>query len=471
MSAPAFGRVVDLGPDPGELVFADLHVHSRYSRATSPAMEPETMAAWARRKGVGLLGTGDFTHPEHFRDLKDKLEPDPSGFYRLRREDQGVRFVPTAEVANMYSQGGRGRRVHLLIVARDLESAGEINRALASRGNVASDGRPIFGFSARHLVALVRAADPEALVIPAHIWTPWFSVLGERSGFDSLAECFEEELPHIAAVETGLSSDPEMNWRLSQLDPFTIISNSDAHSPAKLAREANAFRGPLTRDGLRAVLTGRDREGFRFTVEFFPEEGKYHWPGHRECGVSASPAQYLAWRGTCPVCSRALTAGVASRVEALADRPEGAVRSGAVPSVHLVPLEELVAEALGQRPGTKAVAALWDRLIEQGGSELNVLLRLDAGALREVGGERVAEAVLRMRRGEVEIAPGHDGVYGAVRIFGARVGEPSPGSRDQLPLLPVGSGAGSPAPKPARTAPKVERPARGKAKPWSLRQL
>lgn len=480
MSAPAFGRVVDLAPGMGDLVFADLHVHSRFSRATSGRMEPETMAEWARRKGIGLLGTGDFTHPEHFRDLKDKLEPDGTGFYRLRRQDQGVRFVPTAEVANMYSQGGRGRRVHLLLVARSLESVAEIDRALASRGNVASDGRPIFGFSARHLVALVRAADPEALVVPAHIWTPWFSVLGERSGFDSLAECFEEELEHITAVETGLSSDPEMNWRLSQLDPFTILSNSDAHSPAKLAREANAFRGPLTWDGLRALLTGRDRVGFAFTVEFFPEEGKYHWAGHRACGVSASPEQYRAWGGTCPVCSRALTAGVSSRVEALADRPTGAVRPQAVPSVHLVPLEELVAEALGRRPGTQAVTALYDRLVEQGESELNVLLRLPADALQDLGGARVAEAVLRMRRGEVEIAPGHDGVFGAVRVFGGASGSAQVGSAmavpDQMSLLPMEAGAASGSAR-AATAKAQKPPVKAgrspvrKEKPWSLRQL
>jgi len=451
----------------GPLVFGDFHIHSRFSRATSGQMEVEALSYWARRKGIGLMGTGDFTHPEYFRELKDKLEPDETGFYRVRRNDNGTLFVPTVEISNMYKQGGKGRRVHTLLIARSLESAGEINRALASRGNVASDGRPIFGFSVRHLAKLVREIDPETLVVPAHIWTPWFSVLGERSGFDTLAECFEEELEYVAAVETGLSSDPEMNWRLSQLDRFAIISNSDAHSPAKIGRECNAFRAPLTWRDLRETLLTRDRERFRFTVEFFPEEGKYHWPGHRACGVAAAPEQYRAWQGKCPVCGKLLTGGVASRVEMLADRPEGFVPTHAVPSVHLVPLEELVAEALGQNPGTKAVTALWDRLLAEGGSEMNVLLFLPAEGLRELAGERVAEAVLRMRRGEVHMEPGHDGVYGTLRIFGPRGEEPAAGAAGQLELLPGSMLPAAPAApakaKRSRTPPTQKQ---RKKRPW-----
>ncbi len=380
-------------------------------------MEVETLGYWARRKGLGLIGTGDFTHPGHFQDLRDKLEPDPAGFYRLRQGESGVRFVPTAEVANIYTQDGRGRRIHTLLIARSLEEVAELNRALASRGNVAADGRPIFGFSARHLVKLVRETAPETLVVPAHIWTPWFSVLGERSGFDSLADCFGEELPFVPAIETGLSSDPEMNWRLSQLDGLTILSNSDAHSPAKLGRECNAWLAPLTWDGLRETLFRRETGRLRFTVEFFPEEGKYHWAGHRACGVSVSPGEYTALSGRCPKCGKALTGGVASRVEALADRPAGFVPEGAVPSVHLVPLDEVIGEALGQGPGTKAVLALWDRLVAEAGNELAVLFFMPGPAVRELAGERVATAVEKMRRGEVLAIPGYDGVYGKIRIF------------------------------------------------------
>ncbi len=432
-----WGRVVDLPPEREPLVFADLHIHSRFSRATSPQMEVEALSYWARRKGVGLLGTGDFTHPQYFQDLTEKLEPDESGFYRLRRQDNGTRFVPTAEISNMFKQDGKGRRVHTLLVARTLDSVRELNRALASRGNVASDGRPIFGFSVRHLCKLVREIDPETLVIPAHIWTPWFSVLGERSGFDSLEECFQDQLDLVPAIETGLSSDPEMNWRLSGLDPFAILSNSDAHSPSKIGRECNAFRGPLTWAGLRASLFRRDRGQLRFTVEFFPEEGKYHWPGHRACNVSVSPARYLELHGSCPVCRKPLTGGVASRVEALADRPAGFIPDGALPSVHLVPLDEIAASALGRGAASKSVQDACDRLVAAADNELAVLLLTPAEELAAMAGERLAGAILRMRRGEVQVQPGYDGVYGRVQILtpGAE-SNANPCPSQQLDLIP-----------------------------------
>jgi uncharacterized protein (TIGR00375 family) len=383
-----------------------------------------------------LIGTGDFTHPEYFQDLCRKLIPDPSGFYRLRQGDAGVRFVPTSEVANIYTQAKRGRRIHTLLIARSLEEVRELNRALAARGNVAADGRPIFGFSARHLAKLVREIAPETLVIPAHIWTPWFSVLGERSGFDSLAECFEEELPFIPAIETGLSSDPEMNWRLSQLDGVSIISNSDAHSPAKLGRESNAFAAPLTWETMRAALCRREPGILRFTVEFFPEEGKYHWPGHRVCGVALSPEEYRRVLGRCPSCGKALTGGVASRVEALADRPPGFVPPGAVPNVHLVPLDELLGDVLGKGPATKSVTTLWDRLVEEAGNELAVLLFWPIAAIQDLAGERVAAAVENMRQGRIQATPGYDGVFGKIRLFpGAAISKPQPALPAQLSLL------------------------------------
>lgn len=412
------GRVADLPGQPDSLVFADLHIHSRFSRATSSQMEVDALGAWGERKGIGLLGTGDFTHPVYYEDLKTRLEADESGFYRLKNRDCPVRFTPTAEISTIYKQGGKTRRVHTLLIASSLEAVREINRALASRGNVAADGRPIFGFSARHLCQLVRGLDPECLVIPAHIWTPWFSVLGEQSGFDSLAECYEEELPHIAAVETGLSSDPEMNWRLSQLDSVALISNSDAHSPSKIGRECNAFQGPLTASGLREVLRTRDAGRFRFTVEFFPEEGKYHWPGHAKCGPAVPPRRYREWDGVCPVCRKRLTGGVASRVEALADRPEGFRPAGAVPSVHLIPLEEVLSECLGKGVHTKTTQTAWDGLIREGKNELRVLLFMPPEQIREIAGERVAAAVERMRRGDVTALPGYDGIFGKIKVWG-----------------------------------------------------
>jgi uncharacterized protein (TIGR00375 family) len=430
------GRVVDLGPDVENepIVFADLHIHSRFSRATSPQMEVQTLYYWGRRKGIGLLGTGDFTHPEYFKELQEKLEPDPSGFYRVKGQGQDVLFVPSAEISSIYKQGGKVRRVHTMLVARNLESVQEINRALASRGNIAADGRPILGVSVRHLAKLVREIDPETLVIPAHIWTPWFSVLGERSGFESLAECFEEELDGVAAVETGLSSDPEMNWRLSQLDRFSIISNSDAHSPARIGRECNAFRAPLTWSSLREILLKKDSSRFRFTVEFFPEEGKYHWPGHAACGPAVSPGAWRELQGRCPVCGKSLTGGVASRVEALADRPEGFVPENAVPSVHLVPLDEIIAEALGKGNATQGVKRLWDQVVEAGGSELRILLFTPPEQLQAWAGERVAEAILRVRRGEVLPQPGYDGIYGKIRLFEEKKAKGKK-SGSQLPLV------------------------------------
>lgn len=413
----AYGCVRDLSLGKEKLVFADLHIHSKYSRATSPQMEVTALHYWAKRKGIGLLGTGDFTHPQYFQELKDKLEPHPSGFYQVRGYDDGVLFVPTVETSHIYKQGGRTRRVHMLTIARSLESAQEINRALARRGNIASDGRPILGLPAKALVQLVRAIDDQTLMIPAHIWTPWFSVLGEKSGFDSLEECFEEEMDMISGIETGLSSDPEMNWRLSQLDRFTIISNSDAHSPSKIGRECNAFASPLTWASLSQGLWDKTDTTLRFTVEFFPEEGKYHWPGHSKCKMPVSPADFLKLEGLCPVCQRPLTNGVASRLEMLADRSEGYRPKGALPSVHLVPLEEVIGEAMGKRPASKAVQLQLDRMLDQGISELELLIRTPLDDIEALSNGRIREAVQRMRNGQVRTVAGYDGEYGKILLF------------------------------------------------------
>ncbi len=412
-----YGCVKDLALGREKLVFADLHIHSKYSRATSPQMDVVSLHYWAKRKGIGLMGTGDFTHPQYFQELKDHLEPHASGFYQVRGYDDSVLFVPTVETSHIYKQSGKTRRVHMLTIARSLESAQEINRALARRGNIASDGRPILGLPAKGLVRLVRDIDDHTLMVPAHIWTPWFSVLGEKSGFDSLEECFEEELDMISAIETGLSSDPEMNWRLSQLDPYTIISNSDAHSPAKVGRECNAFSHPLTWEKLRMSLREKAKSTLRFTVEFFPEEGKYHWPGHSNCKMPVSPADFLKLEGLCPVCHRPLTNGVASRLEMLADRPEGYRPKAALPSVHLVPLDEVIAEAMGKRPASKAVQLQLDRMLDHDLGELELLIRTPLNDIEALSSSRIREAVQRVRQGQVQAQPGYDGVYGKIGLF------------------------------------------------------
>lgn len=396
---------------------ADFHLHSKYSRATSKEMEVETLARWAKKKGIALLGTGDFTHPTYLAELRAKLEPLGNGLLRLKRDDQGVRFILTTELSNIYTQGGRVRRIHTLVFAPGFEVVQTLSAKLGNLGKISSDGRPIFGFSAKDLAKMVLDISPDCMIVPAHAWTPWFSIFGANSGFDSIEECFGELSPFIYAIETGLSSDPEMNWRLSALDRVTLISNSDAHSPNRLGREANAFQGPLDYNEIAEVLRTKDRKRFLFTVEFFPEEGKYHYDGHRDCGVVFSPSQTRTHQYLCPKCRKKLTIGVMHRVEELADRPEGTIPKNAIPSIHLIPLEEVLAEALGHRVGTKAVEMEYERLVERGGSEFGILLDATPEELASFASPRVLEAIIRMRQGRVSILPGHDGVYGKISLF------------------------------------------------------
>ena len=398
-------------------MIADFHLHSRYSRATSKEMDVETLARWAKKKGISLLGTGDFTHPSYLAELRSKLEPVGNGFLRLKKEDQGVRFILTTELSNIYSQGGKVRRIHTLIFAPSLEVVQTLSSKLGNLGKISSDGRPIFGFSAKDLAKMVLDISPDCMVIPAHAWTPWFSIFGANSGFDSIEECFGEMTPFIYAIETGLSSDPEMNWRLSALDRITLISNSDAHSPNRLGREANAFHGPLDYGELTETLRTKDRKRFLFTLEFFPEEGKYHYDGHRDCGVVFAPSQTRSHQYLCPKCHKKLTVGVVHRVEELADRPVGFVPRNAIPSIHLIPLEEIIAEGLGQRVGTKAVETEYERLLERGGSEFQILLDAAPDELQSYVPPKVLEAIIRMRQGKVLILPGHDGVFGKISLF------------------------------------------------------
>jgi uncharacterized protein (TIGR00375 family) len=410
-------------------IIADFHVHSAYSRATSQEMHLKTMAYWAGLKGIHLLGTGDFTHPAYFEEIRTELEETGQGLLRLKGADSSsVHFILTVETSHIYTQGGKGRRVHMMIFAPSLRTVEKINLHLGRIGNIRSDGRPIFGFSAKDLVKIVRDIDPGSLLVPAHAWTPWFSVFGSHSGFDSLEECFEEETPHIHALETGLSSDPAMNWRWSALDRFSLISNSDAHSPAKIGREANLFQCELNFNQIVQAIKEKDPKRFLATVEFFPEEGKYHFDGHRSCQVSYAPNQTKELNYLCPVCGKPLVVGVMHRVDSLADRPPGYTPKGAIPAFHLVPLEEILAEVFQTGVQSKRIRKEYLRLVEKGGSEFRILMDLSEKELRSFMEDRLTEAILRVRKGLIQVKPGYDGVYGQVKIFGQEVpsSKPSP---------------------------------------------
>ena len=396
---------------------ADLHLHSRYSRATSQDMEVKALALWAKRKGIKLLGTGDFTHPLYFLDLKSKLDPVGNGLFVLKEAPEGTQFLLTAEVSNMYTQGGKGRRIHTIIFAPSIEVAEQIGSKLGKYGKIASDGRPIFGFAAKDLVKMILDISPDCLLIPAHAWTPWFSIFGANSGFNSLAECYEEETKNIRAIETGLSSDPEMNWRISALDDITLISNSDAHSPSKLGREANIFNCDLTYGAITDAIRRKDPRRILFTIEFFPEEGKYHYDGHRNCNILFAPQETKKHKGICPACGRRLTVGVMNRVDELADRQEGAIPDKAIPAMHMIPLDEIIADALGVGTNAVSVEREYLRLVEMGGSEFDILMELSPEDLAAFTPPMILEGILRMREGRLQITPGYDGVFGKIQIF------------------------------------------------------
>ena len=339
----------------------------------------------------------------------------------------------TFELSIIYTQDGKVRRIHTLIFAPSFEVAEAIRSKLGSLGKLSSDGRPIFSFTAEELAKMILDISMNCLIIPAHAWTPWFSIFGANSGFDSIEECFGEMSSHIHAIETGLSSDPEMNWRLSALDSITLLSNSDAHSPNRLGREANAFDCALDYQEITETIRKKDRKKLLFTIEFFPEEGKYHYDGHRQCGIIFSPSQTRANQYLCPNCHKKLTIGVMHRVEELADRPEGFIPKNAIPSIHLIPLEEVIAGVLGVRVGTKTVEAEYERLIEKGGSEFRILLDATPDELASFVPPNILDGIVRMRQGKVSIIPGHDGVYGKINLFPERKGGEE--SKDQLSLF------------------------------------
>lgn len=412
-------------------LIADLHTHSRFSRAVSKDMTLPNMHAWASKKGIGLVGTGDFTHPTWFSEMREQLRPTADGFYELkpnfRLPDTNTNplFLLSTELSCIYKEYDHTRRIHLVIMATTLQTVERIIKNLQPDFNLKSDGRPILGISAHDLTARLLEVDPNILIIPAHIWTPWFSMFGSASGYDSAKECFRELVKNIPAIETGLSSDPPMNWRVSELDQFTITSSGDAHSPRKLGREATVFE--LDKLGFQAFsdalwnnpVTGRKPSPNKIieTLEFFPEEGKYHLDGHATCQQRLTPAQTKKHGGKCPICKKPVTVGVLSRVEKLADRPEEYQPKKRPPFRKLVPLEEIISEALDVGPASKRVQEVWDILIKEYQGEFNVLLETPISDISRTAGEGVAEAVSRVRLGNLHIAAGYDGEFGTVKIF------------------------------------------------------
>ena len=412
------------------MFYADLHIHSKFSRATSRDCDLEHLAQAAARKGIGLLGTGDFTHPGWWEELRTKLVPAEPGLYRLRPElekkalrnvpvaqPEPVRFVLQVEIATIYKKAGQTRKVHHLIYVSELDEARKLTEQLARLGNVASDGRPILGLDSRSLLELVLQTGPGCYLAPAHVWTPWFSVFGAHSGFDRLEECYEDLSGEVFALETGLSSDPPMNWRWSALDRFTLISNSDAHSPAKLGRECCVFDCPVDYFAIREAL--RTGQGYAGTVEFFPEEGKYHLDGHRQCGVCWEPSETRKHGGRCPRCGRPVTLGVLYRVCQLADRsePPQPLPRRAAPFRSLIPLCEILGEILQAGPDTKGVVSRYEELLARLGPELWILEHAPLEQIARHGGQLLAEAIRRMRSGQVIRQAGFDGQYGVIRLF------------------------------------------------------
>ena len=443
------------------MLIADLHIHSRFSRATSRECDAPHIDLWARRKGVGLVGTGDFTHPEWRKELAEMLEEAGEGVFALKKglrlpceAGGGVRFVLSAEISSIYKRDGRTRKVHNVILMPSFAAAEKLSARLGRIGNLHSDGRPILGLDCRDLLEMTLEACPEAMFIPAHIWTPHFSLLGAFSGFDSIEECFGGLSCHIRALETGLSSDPPMNWRVSGLDGRTLVSNSDAHSPAKLAREANLLSVEADYPSLkRAVETG---EGFAGTIEFFPEEGKYHLDGHRACDVCLEPSETMRLEGRCPACGRKLTIGVKHRAEQLADRPEGCpMPASGRPFESLMPLPEVLASCMGVSSTSKKVAERYFALLSALGNELYILRECPLGDIRAAGGWALEEGIRRLRAGKVLRKSGYDGEYGIISLF-------APGELEvlggQMAMFDMSVAPAKPKPAPAK-ARKPEAPA------------
>jgi len=392
---------------------ADFHIHSKYSRATSRDMDTQHIAEWAKLKGITLMGTGDFTHHLWLEELKGNLEDLGNGLFKY----QGIYFILTTEISSIYSKKGKTYRIHNLVFSPSFKTTDKINEVLSRCGNLASDGRPILGLDACELARIVFDIDENCMVIPGHIWTPWFSLFGSMSGFDRIEDCFEEETPKIFALETGLSSDPAMNWRLSALDRFTLVSNSDSHSPSRIGREANVFDCELDYKTIREVLRTKDKKRFLYTIEFFPEEGKYHYDGHRLCNARLSPNQTRENKGKCPKCGKPVTVGVMNRVEQLADRPAGYVPSNSIPFKNFISLDEIIAEAKGIGKASQGVEREYRSCIARLGNEFEILTKVPTEVLKKNLPPKISEGILRVREGKVNIQAGFDGEYGKIAIF------------------------------------------------------
>lgn len=399
----------------------DLHIHSKYSRACSQQLTLPNIDVTCRTKGIDIIATGDFTYPAWFANIKEQLEEiGNSGLYKLKEvKDDKIKFILSTEVALIYKDGGKARRIHLMITAPNVKAAEELNKFLGSKFNIKSDGRPILGISAPALVRVCLAIHPQFLIYPAHIWTPWFSVFGSKSGFDSMEECFHDQVGNIYAYETGLSSDPEMNWQLSALDKLTLLSNSDAHSLQNIGREANVFElQDITYDEIYEAIKNKDTNKIKYSLEFYPEEGMYHFDGHRLCGVSLDPKETKKHKGICPACRKPLTIGVLNRVEELADRPSGFRPKDFPGFKKFVELDKIIAEALDMKSrNSKAVQKEYHNLINNLGSELEILINKPIEEIRKNTLPIIAEGIRRVREGELFIRPGFDGEYGEVRIF------------------------------------------------------
>jgi len=409
---------------------ADLHIHSKFSIATAKNLDLENLYIAAQLKGITVIGTGDFTHPGWFAEIKEKLVPAEPGLFKLKDKiakicdkevpilcRSKVRFILSCEISNIYKKNGKVRKNHNLIFIPDLEKVESFNEKLDKIGNVKSDGRPILGLDAKNLLEIMLDTSDMAFFIPAHIWTPWFSIMGSKSGFDSIEECFEDLTPHIFAVETGLSSDPPMNWKISALNGLTLISNSDAHSPMKLGREANLFNTELSYFNIRSAIEKGDKKRFLGTFEFFPQEGKYHLDGHRKCDIRFTPEETIKNKGICPVCQKPLTLGVLYRVEELADRPENISSKQKVPFYSIIPLTEILSEILKVGAGSKRVKLKYNDLLEKLGPELSILHKTEYESLERSGLPLLAEAIKRIRTKQITLLPGYDGEFGKVQIF------------------------------------------------------
>lgn len=441
---------------------SDFHFHSRFSRACSKDLTILNLEKIAAFKGVHLLGTGDFTYPQWFEEIQKTLEPAEQGLYKVKSqyslqrfelspplpikggEDKKrfssivgtVRFILTVEISSIYKQGDKTRRVHTVFVMPSIEAAGKFREALINKGaNLSSDGRPIVGISADELAKIAFDIDGKIMVIPAHIWTPWFAMFGSMSGFDSVEECFGSQAKNIFAIEMGMSSDAAMNWRVKNLDRMTLLASSDAHSLRRIAREGNVFElpswGELSYDWVYNVIKEKDPKSFLYTIKYFPQEGRYHYDGHDKCNFSCKPQKTKKLKGLCPKCGRSLTVGVLARVEELADRPEEYKPRNAIPTRHLVPLEEVIANALGKGVQTKTVISAYQDLVSKAGGEYQAMLDISYEELEKLTQPIIVEGIKRNREEKLHIVPGFDGRYGKIEIFTTKEREQLLGKSNQ----------------------------------------